>query len=66
VRSWLSWLPHPFVRRRYATKQVPAVALNIKEYRYLSIRLNARRGNEFDTRGDHPRVRRFEIIDAQE
>jgi len=49
-----------------ATKQVPTVAFNIKEYRHLSIRLNARRGNESYARGDHPRVRHFEIINAQE
>jgi hypothetical protein len=55
-----------FYCRHYATKQVPTVALKIKEYRHLSIRLNARRGNESDPRGDHPCVRRFEIINSQE
>ena len=49
-----------------ATKEVPAVALNIKEYRDTSIRLSARRSNESDAGGGHPRVRRLEIINAQE
>lgn len=49
-----------------ATKQVPTVSLNIQEYRHLSIRLNTRSGDEPDARGAHPRVRRFEIINAQE
>jgi hypothetical protein len=32
----------------------------------LSIRLNTRGGDESHARGEHPRVRRFEIINAQE
>ena len=47
-------------------KQVPAVALEIKEYRYLSVRLNARNGEESHACGDQPGMRRFEIINAKE
>jgi hypothetical protein len=50
----------------YAPKQIPTVARNIQEYRYLSIRLNAWGGNEPDTRSDHPRVHHFEIINPKE
>jgi hypothetical protein len=49
-----------------APKQVPTVSFDIQEYCHLSIRLNARGGDESDTRSDHPRVRRFKIINAEE
>ena len=42
------------------------VSLDIQEYRHLSIRFNARGGDEPDARSDHPRVHRFEIINAEE
>jgi hypothetical protein len=49
-----------------APKQVPAVALEIKEYHNLSVRLNARGGDESHAGRDHPRVHHFEIINAKE
>jgi hypothetical protein len=54
-----------FLDATCAPEQVPTVALNIQEYRHLSIRLNARGGNESDARSDHPRVHHFEIINAK-
>jgi hypothetical protein len=47
-------------------KQVPTVALDIQEYGHLSVRLNARGGDESHARGDQPSMRRFEIINAKE
>src|SRR5688572_3749618 len=48
------------------TEQIPTVALEVEEHRYLTIRLGARRGDEPDVRGAHPRVGSVEVIDAQE
>lgn len=48
----------------FAPKQVPTVALNIQENCQLSIRLNARGGDECYAGSDHPRVHHFEIINS--
>ena len=48
------------------SKQVPAISLEIQEDRDLPVCLDACGGDESDARGCHPRVCRFEIIDAQE
>jgi hypothetical protein len=51
---------------RIAAQQVPPVSLNIQKDGDLSIRLNARGGDEPDPGLYHPRVRLVEIIDSQE
>ena len=48
------------------TEQVPTVPFNIEENRQLSIRLDARGGDEPHAGSDHPRVHGLEIVDAEE
>jgi hypothetical protein len=65
--SWLLATCALFRRSKLnAAEQVPTVSFNIQEYGHLTIWLDARGGDESDPRSDHPRVRRFKIINTEE
>lgn len=56
----------PVIGAVCAPQQVPTVSFDIQEYCHVSIGLNARGGNESYPRSDHPLVRHFEVINAEE
>ena len=47
-------------------QQVPSIPLQIEEDDHLPVRLLARCAHERHPGGDHPLIRRVEVVDAQE